>query len=433
MLPYILAIAIAIYSLILFAQAFFSPVIHRKDDFLWSGIGLFYALVLWLCAGRITGAVLLGETAATILLISFGWQTLKLRRAIAYPDQPSVEFSVMEWVQNRFSSIGRKKSAISPPPQSVTPSNKEITPQEISQPTISQETQTPILQENEETLASPSLTVTEDKTTETVAEEILETAIEENIKVSITVEPETEDEDIFGVTEVAQPETIGNETPKTLTEFPKKATVEDNESKSTQPKTAQKQRFSFKNIFGLGKKRPTPTQSTIKPTSETVTKASKQAESENEQWDTPQPTAETTTSKEAPSPTVQQITETILQNQSSSTPENKDEPSLPEVTPENSSENELETFIPDEMQKTVIESDGSQQMTSEDSFEDELETFIPNEMQETVIESDESESNPAELEEKKVSSAKPIETKETQQPTDKNESEVKDEKLDQTE
>ena len=87
MLSYALAIAVAISSFVLFLTAFFMSDIHRKDDFLWSGVGLFYALVLWFCARNITGAVLLGQASASILLVCFVWQTLKLRKAVAHPER----------------------------------------------------------------------------------------------------------------------------------------------------------------------------------------------------------------------------------------------------------------------------------------------------------------------------------------------------------
>ena len=87
MLAYILAIAIALASVVLFFSAFFAPKLHRKDDFLWSGVGLFYGLILWLCAGRFTGAALLGQMAAVVLVLSFAWQTISLRAAIANPEK----------------------------------------------------------------------------------------------------------------------------------------------------------------------------------------------------------------------------------------------------------------------------------------------------------------------------------------------------------
>ena len=87
MLPYGLAIAVGLSSFILFLTAFFMPKIHRQDDFFWSGLGFFYALVLWFCAPQIKGAVLLGQLAAVALLISYSWQVIKLREAIVNPSQ----------------------------------------------------------------------------------------------------------------------------------------------------------------------------------------------------------------------------------------------------------------------------------------------------------------------------------------------------------
>ncbi|MEO0925417.1 MAG: Ycf66 family protein [Cyanobacteria bacterium J06643_13] len=101
MLSYALAIAVAISSLVLFSTAFLMPKIHRQDDFLWSGVGLFYALILWYCARNIAGAVLLGQAAATALLISSSWQVIKLRRIVADPTRASTEksFSVANTVR----------------------------------------------------------------------------------------------------------------------------------------------------------------------------------------------------------------------------------------------------------------------------------------------------------------------------------------------
>ena len=87
MLAYVLALVIALGSLGIYMAAFFFPEVHRKEDFIWSGVGLFYALVLWVCAGRITGGVLLGQIASVALLGWFGWQTLTLRRSLVAPEQ----------------------------------------------------------------------------------------------------------------------------------------------------------------------------------------------------------------------------------------------------------------------------------------------------------------------------------------------------------
>lgn len=120
MLPYILALAIALGSLGIYLVAFFFPEIHRKNDFIWSGLGLFYALVLWVCAGRITGGVLLGQVASVALL---GWsvtQTLSLRRELT-PRQQQTELPSAETVKNtvqgkisnlslseRFAQLGKR-------------------------------------------------------------------------------------------------------------------------------------------------------------------------------------------------------------------------------------------------------------------------------------------------------------------------------------
>jgi hypothetical protein len=89
MLAYVLALMVGLGSLALYLAAFVFPAVHRKNDFIWSGVGLFYALVLWVCAGRITGGVLLGQTASVALLGWLGWQTFQFRRQATLPEQPA--------------------------------------------------------------------------------------------------------------------------------------------------------------------------------------------------------------------------------------------------------------------------------------------------------------------------------------------------------
>lgn len=79
MLTYLLALTIALGSFGLYMSAFFYPEIYRKGDLVLSGVGLFYALVLWICADRITGAVLLGQVASVSLIGWFGYQSLTSR------------------------------------------------------------------------------------------------------------------------------------------------------------------------------------------------------------------------------------------------------------------------------------------------------------------------------------------------------------------
>ncbi|MGC1247417.1 MAG: Ycf66 family protein [Spirulinaceae cyanobacterium] len=87
MLAYILAVAVSLGSLALYMAAFFFPKLHRKSDFYWSIPGLFYALILWVCAGQITGAVLLGQLAVVALLGWFTWQTVSLRYVLEAPEE----------------------------------------------------------------------------------------------------------------------------------------------------------------------------------------------------------------------------------------------------------------------------------------------------------------------------------------------------------
>ncbi|MDX2098123.1 MAG: Ycf66 family protein, partial [Leptolyngbyaceae cyanobacterium bins.59] len=72
MLPYALSVVVALGSFTFFMKGFFYPSLHRRNDFLWSGVGLFYGLILWVCAEQIRGVVLLGQSASVILL---GWTT----------------------------------------------------------------------------------------------------------------------------------------------------------------------------------------------------------------------------------------------------------------------------------------------------------------------------------------------------------------------
>ncbi|AFZ19257.1 Ycf66 family protein [Allocoleopsis franciscana] len=110
MLAYVLALVIGLGSLGMYLAGFFLPEVHRKEDFIWSGIGLFYALVLWVCAGRITGGVLLGQTASVALLGWFGWQTLTLRRELTSPERRTpISPEVQEKIKGfSFTGLGQK-------------------------------------------------------------------------------------------------------------------------------------------------------------------------------------------------------------------------------------------------------------------------------------------------------------------------------------
>lgn len=133
MLAYFVAIVVAITSLSLYVNAFVRPKIHRKDDFLWSGLGLFYALVLWVCAGRITGSVLLGQMAGVAVAIAFVWENIQLRSLItAEAESNSVleGFSVLSFIAHsltRLSQLGKKKTVSAGDDQRKTQGMKKET------------------------------------------------------------------------------------------------------------------------------------------------------------------------------------------------------------------------------------------------------------------------------------------------------------------
>ncbi len=82
MLAYILAVVVGTGSVGLYLAAFFLPAVHRKQDFIWSGVGLFYALFLWLYARQVTGGILVGQTTSVVLLGWLTWQLFNFRRQV---------------------------------------------------------------------------------------------------------------------------------------------------------------------------------------------------------------------------------------------------------------------------------------------------------------------------------------------------------------
>lgn len=168
MLAYVLALVIGLGSLAIYMAAFFFPEVHRKSDFLWSAVGLFYALVLWVCAGRITGGVLLGQMASVALLGWLGWETLNLRRERALPeDRTQISPQVQAKIQGfSLSNLGQKlqqqlSNRSKKPPETKKTATVTATPQKTapSELTATVESATPeVAQTGDSTPASAGTT-----------------------------------------------------------------------------------------------------------------------------------------------------------------------------------------------------------------------------------------------------------------------------------
>ncbi|MEO0408550.1 MAG: Ycf66 family protein [Cyanobacteria bacterium P01_A01_bin.135] len=125
-MAYILALVVLAGSVALYMSAFLFPEVHRRHDLVWSGVGAFYALVLWVGAGQLHGALLLGQMAAVALVGWFTWQTLSLRRQLVPLEQrtpqdaPGRSLSaevgarleqVMQWLSDRTDKLRAELSS----------------------------------------------------------------------------------------------------------------------------------------------------------------------------------------------------------------------------------------------------------------------------------------------------------------------------------
>lgn len=192
MLAYILAIAVGLGSLILLLTAFLLPKIHRQDDFLWSGIGFFYALVLWFSSGRITGALLLSQVACVFLIGWLIWENLKFRRVIANPDLiPQLEtFSLVGLIQDKLKRKPKVKPA--PPQTQETASTSTVTETATETATeTDQVVDNTELQATFEEITPDTPIITEAETTPVTAIATEPEIIVTESEVSATIEPET--------------------------------------------------------------------------------------------------------------------------------------------------------------------------------------------------------------------------------------------------
>lgn len=221
MLAYVIAFIVGLGSLAIYIAAFFFPEIHRKNDFIWSGVGLFYALILWVFAPRISGGLLLGHLASVTLLISFGWQTLSLRRQLTpqaqqtpAPSSESVKTGIQEQItklslQERITqvqgSLGNIFSgAKSKAQQTITKKTPE-TPKTETSPSVTP--QKPVVEIIDKTSPVPEAP-TEEKVVPTATESQTEEATPPSpppaeVLAAAQAETETEEKAPIPVAEIA--------------------------------------------------------------------------------------------------------------------------------------------------------------------------------------------------------------------------------------
>ncbi|MGB3637027.1 MAG: Ycf66 family protein [Rivularia sp. (in: cyanobacteria)] len=142
-MTHILALIVGLGSLAIYLAAFFFPEVHRKNDFYLSGVGLFYALVLWVFSPRIGGWFFLGQASAVALLFWFGWQTFSLRRQVTPAMQqtpvPSVEAVKSNINEQKAKSLQERVGGLFKTVSGILPGKKE----KSQTPTATQPVSTP--------------------------------------------------------------------------------------------------------------------------------------------------------------------------------------------------------------------------------------------------------------------------------------------------
>lgn len=237
MLALILSGAVALASLVFFFSAFFAPKLHRKDDFLWSGFGFFYGLMLWNCAQLLTGAVLLGQLVAVILILAFAWQTLRLRAAIAknaIVEVPS--FSLVDWLGG---GLKRKPKAPVVVPGKI---QEKVTEEKISAEEDSSKV------EDQEKPESPVDKVEQTKVAAEEAAEILVETAEEVVEELNTAAETVAEKVVETAEEIVEP-----------TSFPasEQPPAEEKQTKAAEVTLKKPKSKLFQRLFG-GKQKPEP-------------------------------------------------------------------------------------------------------------------------------------------------------------------------------
>jgi hypothetical protein len=129
MLAYILAVLVGTGSVGLYIAAFFLPEIHRKQDFIWSGVGCFYALFLWIYAHQVTGGILVGQTTSVVLLGWLGWQTFQLRQQLVPIERANAIANAIQLPNRNGANQPAPKT---PKPTTLQPSTTVNTPTPVA-------------------------------------------------------------------------------------------------------------------------------------------------------------------------------------------------------------------------------------------------------------------------------------------------------------
>ncbi len=245
-----LAIAVAIGSILLFLTAFLFPKLHRQDDFFWSAVGLFYALILWVCAGQMVGAILLGQLASVVLLGWFAWETLRLRQAIIDPAKiPNLD---------KVSLVGYVKEKFKRPPAPPKAKKPVATTPKTDSPTTEKTAETETSDAESPKAEAPQAPEIDEASPETTAEE---TTSSETTTVEPEVTPEVEEEPVTPETTSEAPEIEAIAATEPAADITEEKTVEAATAPSAD---IEKKGFSFGRIFGR-KEKETPAEVPANP------------------------------------------------------------------------------------------------------------------------------------------------------------------------
>ncbi|NJN61232.1 MAG: hypothetical protein HC795_06635 [Coleofasciculaceae cyanobacterium RL_1_1] len=197
--------------------AFFFPEVYRKGDFIWSGVGIFYAIVLWFCAGQATGAELLGETASVALIFSLGGQLLALRRQKT-PSNQQTSTEAIDTAKKKgglFGGFGKKtKPTTESPTASDSPEQSEQSEQSDSPNPA--EPEAGIIADEPLTVPDVDLIAADTEVTDTASDEVTAdpaTSEREDAGDENTEDENAEDENVTDQTVVTEASEITQEEP----------------------------------------------------------------------------------------------------------------------------------------------------------------------------------------------------------------------------